>query len=229
MAYLKALLIGEAKDYGSEFAKDALNKPWRTAMFKVAQIGEIYANELGFIGDTVADTKHHGGVNKAIFANSFENYPFWEEFLGLKNLPFGAMGENLTISGLDENSVCVGDIHEIGTLVLQVSQPRKPCFKLSKRWGNKDTASEIFRTGRTGWYYRVLKNGSCKAGDEIRVTQIDSARLSVMQINKLFYNPSENLDIMERFLSLKALPASWRDDIKKRADGNYDTSYMRVL
>ncbi|MBE3606687.1 MOSC domain-containing protein [Campylobacter sp. RM13119] len=228
MAILKALLIGGVKDYGFELAKDTLNKPWKTAMFKVAQVGEVEASELGFVGDSVADRKHHGGVKKAIFANSYENYAEWEKFLEFKNLPFGAMGENLTISGLDENSVCVGDIHQIGTLVLRVTQPRKPCFKLSKRWLNEDMASEIFKTGRTGWYYEVLKAGSCKAGDEIRVVKAQNS-LSIMQINRLFYAPNENLELMERFLALEVLPSTWHDDIKRRMDGVYDTSYMRNL
>ena len=115
MAFVKALLIGKARQYGSPAATDELGKAWRSAIFKNAQTGEIYAGELGFEGDEVADTKHHGGVNKAVFANSLENYPAWEAYLGLKNLPLGAMGENLTVSGLDENSVNVGDVHKIGS------------------------------------------------------------------------------------------------------------------
>ena len=97
MAFLKALLIGKARQYGSVAATDELGKAWRSAIFKNAQTGEIYAGELGFEGDEVADTKHHGGVNKAVFANSLENYPAWEAYLGLKNLPLGAMGENLDL------------------------------------------------------------------------------------------------------------------------------------
>ena len=84
MAFIKALLIGKARQYGSQTATDELGKAWRSAIFKNAQTGEIYANELGFEGDEVADTKHHGGVNKAVFANSLENYPAWEAYLGLK-------------------------------------------------------------------------------------------------------------------------------------------------
>ena len=84
MAFLKALLIGKARQYGNAAATDELGKAWRSAIFKNAQTGEIYAGELGFEGDEVADTKHHGGVNKAVFANSLENYPAWEAYLGLK-------------------------------------------------------------------------------------------------------------------------------------------------
>ncbi|MDL0089316.1 MOSC domain-containing protein [Campylobacter gastrosuis] len=226
MAILKAVLIGEVKEYGDKNATEPLKKAWRTAMFKVALNGEVFADELGFRGDSVADTKHHGGKEKAIFANSYENYPAWEQFLGLKNLPFGAMGENLTISGLDESSVCIGDIHEIGSLVLQVSQPRKPCFNLSKRWGNAKMATEIFSTGKSGWYYRVLQNGSCKAGDEVRVAKKDSVNLSVLELNRLFYAPNENLKTLEKLKMAQNLAGNWLNDIQKRIENSYDNSYM---
>ncbi|WP_169763852.1 MOSC domain-containing protein [Campylobacter mucosalis] len=216
MAFLKAVLVGKAQDYGS----------YTSAIFKVAQSDEIYANKLGFIGDEVADAIHHGGEQKAIFANSYQNYPRWEEFLSLKNLPFGAMGENLTIDGLDENSVCVGDIHKVGSLIIQVSQPRKPCSKLSKRWNNANMSGEIFKTGLSGWYYRVLEEGSCKAGDEVKILQKDSVGLSVMQLNQLFFAPNENLDILDKLLCIDTLAGNWVDDIKKRIGGSYDASYM---
>lgn len=229
MAVLKAVLIGKVKDYGDKNSKDSINKPWKTAMFKVAQNGEVTATKLGFVGDSVADIKNHGGEQKAIFANSYQNYEKWEIFLGFKNLPFGAMGENLTIDGLNEDNVCIGDIHQIGSLIIQVSQPRKPCFKISKRWLNKNMTSEIFQTGRTGWYYRVLKNGSCKAGDDVKVLQKDIVGMSVMQLNQLFYAPDENLHLMSKLNELNSLAGNWKDDIQKRILGTYDIEYMRKL
>lgn len=229
MAILKALLIGKVKEYGSKNATDSLNKTWKTAMFKVAQDSEVFADEFGFLGDSVEDLKNHGGIEKAIFANSYQNYEKWQNFLGFKNIPFGAMGENLTIDGLDENSVFIGDIHQIGSLVLQVSQPRKPCFKLSKRWLNKNMATEIFKTGTTGWYYRVLQSGSCKVGDEIKIVQKDSVGMSVMQLNRLFYAPNENLNLIKKLNELKNLAGNWQDDIQRRISNTYDTDYMRNL
>lgn len=102
MPVLKALLTGQPRAYGNERATQPLKRRWETAIFKQARAGEVRANELGFEGDAVADTLHHGGEEKAIFANSLQNYAAWERFLGLKNLAYGAMGENLTISGLHE-------------------------------------------------------------------------------------------------------------------------------
>ena len=139
------------------------------------------------------------------------------------------MGENLTVSGLDENSVNVGDVHKIGSLVLQVTQPRKPCFKLAKRWGNANLAKEIFATGLTGWYYKVLESGSCRAGCEVEILQKNENALSVMQINKLFFNPSENLDLLPKVRALEVLPASWQYDINRRLNGSYSTAFMEKL
>ena len=229
MAIVKALLIGEVKNYGSQGATDKLNTPWSSAIFKVAQNGEIFANELGFMGDNVADTKHHGGPEKAIFANSFANYAEWESFLGLKNMAYGAMGENLCIDGLDESSVCVGDIHKIGSLVLQVSQPRKPCFKLSKRWGNENMATHIFETGLTGWYYRVITPGSCKAGDVIEVIENGPVHMSILEINRLFYAPSENLELLEKFNTLTTITNGWHDDVKRRLNNTYSIEFMKII
>ena len=226
MAFVKQLLIGCVKDYGNKDAKDRLNQAWQTAMFKVAQSGKIYANELGFIGDSVADTIHHGGIEKAIFANSWQNYPAWEKFLGLQNLPFGAMGENLTIDGLDESNICIGDVHKIGSLILQVSQPRKPCFKLSKRWSNIDMAREIFRTGRSGWYYRVLQNGHCMVGDEVEILSKDELNISVMDVNMLFFDPASHYYLLDRFAKLDKITSGWHDTIKARIN---DTAVLKFM
>lgn len=226
---VKALLIGKVQTYGDENAANSINKIWQSAIFKTATNDEIYADKFGFHGDEVADKKHHGGAEKAIFANSYENYPVWSEFLGLNNLPFGAMGENLTISGIHEESVYIGDVHKIGSLVLQVSQPRKPCFKLSKRWMNAGVAKEIFRSGLSGWYYRVLENGVCKAGNEVQILQRDKASMSVMEVNRLFYSPKQNMDLMDKFMSLDSLSDGWKEDLIRRIDGVYDTSYMQRL
>ncbi|CZE49430.1 MOSC domain-containing protein [Campylobacter geochelonis] len=228
MAKILFLGVGKIQKYGKENYINLLEKPWQSAMKKVAFQGEVYANELGFINDSVADTKNHGGIEKAIFANSAKNYKIWENFLETK-MEFGDMGENLSIDELDENSVCVGDIHKIGSLVLQVSQPRKPCFKISKFFNNAKFTAEIFKTGRTGWYYRVVENGSCKCGDEVEMVQKDSANLSIMELNQLFYAPKEHLELLEKFKKLKTIKNGWDKSIQERILGIYDNEYMRSL
>ena len=148
--------------------------------------------------------------------------------MGLKNLAYGAMGENLTISGLHEQNVCIGDVHRIGSLVLQVSQPRKPCYKLSMRWGNAEMTAEIARSGLTGWYYRVLETGSCRAGDEIYVVERDPAMMSVMELNRLFYGDRLDEGLLAKFNLLTTLTPKWRGDMRRKLEGSYDDSFMRL-
>lgn len=221
--------VGKVKEYGKKDFKNTLEKPWQSAMKKEKVHGVINASLLGFEGDMVSDTKSHGGVEKAIFANSMQNYKIWKEFLKNDEMSYGDMGENITIDGLDENSVCIGDIHKIGDLVLQVSQPRKPCFKLSKFFNNTNFTNEIFKTGRTGWYYRVISEGSCKCDDELEIIKKDETNMSIMEINKLFYAPKENMHLLEKFKNLKTITKGWSESIQKRIDGTYNNEYMRSL
>lgn len=228
---LKSLNIGKVLSLGDPNAKDGLNKAYKSAIIKNGVSGRVYCDLLGFSGDMVADTVHHGGKDKAVFANAVSNYCYYEEFLGLKNMPLGGMGENLSISGIDEHDVCVGDVHEIGTLVLEVSQPRKPCFKLSKRWGRADFSKEIFRTGRTGWYYRVIKAGECAAGDELKIISKNSKGLSIAALNAEFYSPKDD-NVLQKAARLEEagiLAGEWVKSISARLKNSYDDAYMSSL
>lgn len=201
---------------------------FETGMLKDSIDGEVFCTQMGFVGDFVSDTKNHGGLEKAVFANSLQNYAIWSKYLK-KDMKIGFMGENLCIDGLDENKVCVGDIHKIGSLILQVSQPRKPCFKISGVWDDKGFTKEIFKTGLTGWYYRVLEAGSAKRGDEIEIVKKDEVCMSVMEVNMLFYDPKNHLNLMDKFKRLKTLSSGWESVIAKRIKGVYDNSYMSEL
>ncbi|MDD2652762.1 MAG: MOSC domain-containing protein [Sulfurimonas sp.] len=222
-----SLQIGKVKAYGKKESKDFLGKYWESGSFKEPTLERLWAGKLGLSGDEVADKVHHGGEEKAIFANSYENYNEWSEFLG-KEIPFGALAENLTISGLHESSVCLGDIHKISEVILQVSQPRKPCWKISKRWNNKKFTHEIYATGLTGWYYRVLEEGFIKAGDEIVVLPHEEERISILDANMAFANPIMHREILEKILTIPSIAPSYRTSIEKRIEGEFSLEYMRV-
>lgn len=213
-----SLQVGKVKSYDG----------WNTASFKEAVSTPLWASKLGFVGDEVANTAHHGGIDKAIFANSYENYESWARFLGLSTIPFGALAENLTISNLHESNVCLGDVHKIGSALLQVSQPRKPCWKISKRWDNKKFTSEIYTSGFTGWYYRVLEEGFIKAGDEVEVVLQDKAKISILEANKAFANPIEYRAVLENITNIPAIAESYKASVLKRMDGTFSLEYMNV-
>jgi MOSC domain-containing protein YiiM len=126
---------------------------------------------LGLEGDTQADLRVHGGPEKAVYAYAARHYAPWAlewPALAPRFVP-GAFGENLTVDGLTEADLCVGDIHGIGSVRLQVCQPRQPCFKLALSFGNSRLPKALVRSGRSGWYYRVLSPGTLQAGDSIEL------------------------------------------------------------
>ena len=119
---------------------------------------------LNLDGDRQADLKNHGGPDQAVLCYSAEHYPRWHEELG-RELVFGGFGENFTIEGLDEESVFLGDVHSTGEALVQVSCHRGPCYKIGYRWKRPELLDLVRRTGRTGWYLRVLREGLVQAGE----------------------------------------------------------------
>jgi len=140
-----------------------------SAFIKRAVDGPIMAGALGLDGDHQADLSVHGGPEKAVYAYASARYPDWAAaFPDLApRFVAGAMGENLTVDGMIEDDLCVGDVHAIGGALLQVCQPRQPCFKLALALGEPRLARHMVRTGHSGWYYRVLREGSIAPSDEI--------------------------------------------------------------
>jgi len=134
----------------------------------------------GLNGDEQADLRAHGGPHKAVYAYSLGHYSGWKaDFPGHSAILIpGAFGENLTVEGLTENDICVGDVHRIGTAILQVSQPRQPCFKLALHFDDKHLPSAMVRSGRCGWYYRVLLQGELGPGDQIELINRPQPTLS---------------------------------------------------
>ncbi|MBP1680436.1 MAG: hypothetical protein H6Q35_775 [Proteobacteria bacterium] len=228
MVKILSVQVGRAKTYGDAQSKDFLEKEWQSASFKEVSHTPLFANFTGFSGDEVADTIHHGGVDKAIFANSYENYAHWASFLEQKSLPFGALAENLTITGLHEQSVMLGEVHQIGTAILQVSQPRKPCWKISRRWNHKAFTNEIFTSGLTGWYYKVLQEGLIGSDDEIKVIQQKTPQISILKANEAFREPEKYQSILETILDIPSLASSYQESIVKRLKNESDLGYMKA-
>lgn len=223
-----SIQVGKVKAYGNKGSGEFLEKYWESASFKEVVDYKVFVSKYGIVGDEVADKIHHGGLEKAVFANSYENYKEWAEFLDVNELPFGALAENLTISGLHESSVYLGDIHKVGSTLLQVSQPRKPCYKIAKRWNNKKFTNEIYTTGLTGWYYRALREGEIITGDEVVVQKSDKSKVSILEANMAFANPIKHRDILEKILTINSIAPNYQISIEKRISGEFGLEYMRV-
>ncbi|WP_426448915.1 MOSC domain-containing protein [Paenibacillus sp. S-38] len=172
----------------------------------------------GFAGDGQADLVHHGGPDKAVCVYPSEHYAFWAKKLD-QPLGCGAFGENLTLHGLQEASVCIGDIFRLGTALVQISQPRQPCFKLSVRYSRPDLPLLMQESGFTGWYFRVLEEGSVQAPCLVELAERPSPGWTVSEANRIMHRDTADLNGTAELLAVPALSAGWRTTLQKRLAG----------
>ena len=187
-----------------------------TGIFKEPVAGRVTVRRLNLDGDRQADLSVHGGPAKAVYAYPGEYYAFWREQFPEMELPWGMFGENLTIEGLQEESVHIGDRFQVGSAHLMVTQPRLPCYKLGIKFGRDDILKRFLQSGLTGFYFAVLKEGEVAAGDPIRLLHRDEHEVKVADITRLYRKDRHNLDLLQRALAVEALPESWRDYFLER-------------
>ncbi|MCP9471414.1 MAG: MOSC domain-containing protein [Nitrospira sp.] len=181
-------------------------------------------------GDGQADLVNHGGSEKAINVYPLEHYSYWEHALGLADLPYGAFGENFTTTGCLESDVCIGDMFTVGEAVVQISQPRQPCWKLSRRWRMRDFALKVQETGRTGWYFRVLKEGMVEPGAQMVLTQRPYPQWTVHAANQVMHQCPQDGDAARRLLECHLLSERWRETLRKRvATGTISNGIARLF
>ncbi|HEX8309744.1 MAG TPA: MOSC domain-containing protein [Chthoniobacteraceae bacterium] len=159
---------------------------------------------------------NHGGLDKAACAYPEDHREFWEMELGFP-MPHGAFGENFTTRGAIETGVCVGDIYRCGTAVLQVSQPRQPCWKLARRWRVKDLAARVERTGQTGWYFRVLIEGVVKAPADMALLERPHPEWTIAAANEVMHHRRADWEAARALGSCPSLSRSWQMSLSNRA------------
>lgn len=229
---IDALLMGQVKPLGARQAPSGIDK--------YAVEGFLVFNELGFVDDAQGDLKAHGGVDKAIHHYPFDHYSSWVSFFEEKGLEIdgpdmsrpGAFGENISTVGFKESDVCLGDIFQLGSGVVQISQGRQPCWKLNERFSEKTMARSVQKTGRTGWYYRVLEEGAVQTGDKLQLKERLASDWDLARVTNLLYVDVNNLGAFEEMVKLPFLAASWKqlaerrlakgevEDWKRRLDGS---------
>lgn len=179
--------------------------------------GPVCVTSDGLEEDGQADLVHHGGFDKAVLAYCTAHYDNWRTELELADMGPGGLGENLAVTGMDETSVCIGDVFSVGTVLLQVSQPRKPCATLERRWGRQGIIRRIIETTRCGWYLRVLEEGRVGAGDEIRLADRPHPDWSVSRAFGVRMHWRERLDEAAELAGLPELSLSWKDPLARTA------------
>jgi MOSC domain-containing protein YiiM len=179
-----------------------------TGIFKSAVHGPVVVRKLNLDGDRQADLRVHGGANKAVYAYPAEHYPFWGSVYPEMELPWGSLGENLTTVGMHESLIHIGDQFRVGTAVLQVAQPRMPCFKLAAKFDDDEIIATFITSGRSGFYFSVVEEGQLQAGDHIELVHRDPVALSIADALQLYDEPSP--EILERALRTETLPPGLR-------------------
>lgn len=183
-----------------------------SAFVKTPLSGAVQVHPGGLQGDEQADLSVHGGPEKAVYGYAAAHYPAWRAELPEHAAQFGngAMGENLVIAGMDEAALCVGDVHQIGSVVLQVCQPRRPCFKLALRFGDNRLPRAMVRNGRAGWYYRVLEPGSLRAGDAVTLSERPHPDFSFARLVSIVNYGNATMAELSRMTEMAGLASQWR-------------------
>ncbi len=184
-----------------------------TGFFKEPVQGSVQVRELGIVGDAQGDLTVHGGLDKAVYIYPNEHYSAWEKLLGDTALPPGSFGENVTSEGLLETDVHVGDLVQIGTAVLQVRQPRSPCYKLQIRFERQDMAALFVKQGKPGWYASVIESGSFAAGDDMEIISRAPEAISIADIWNYGLGARADRDMQRRVMELDHLPSFWKQRI----------------
>jgi len=183
---------------------------FRSAIAKHAPTGPVMLSTLGLDGDQVEDTRVHGGPEQALLAYAASHYPLWRAEWARDDVAPGAFGENLTVEGADETTVCIGDRWAIGDALVEVTKPRSPCNRLAWYQRRDDLIQRVRATGRSGWYLRVLTPGLIEAGSEIRLVQRGCADMTVRRAQLAMQQRGERRDEAIALARCARLAQDWR-------------------
>jgi MOSC domain-containing protein YiiM len=192
---------------------------WESSIFRKAVFGPVELGSRGIVGDQVADTVHHGRPSQAVCVHPIEHYRFWNEQFRLKadgqQLGPGSVGENWTIEGANESTVCVGDIYAVGSSEVQVSGPRGPCWKQERKLRLPGFLKRTIASMRTGFYLQVLQCGILQAGDVWRLKSRPNSWLTVHAVNVCYYQAPVP-EMVERMLATPELAEGWKRMFKAK-------------
>jgi len=191
-----------------------------TGIFKKPVTGRVAARKYNLDGDRQADLKVHGGPEKAVYAYPSEHYDFWRGELPGVELPWGMFGENLTIEGLTESEVNVGDRFRIGSSLLMVTQPRMPCFKLAAKFNRDDIIKRFLDSGRSGFYLTVIEEGAVGVGDAIERIHRDENGVTIADVVEIYTNGAGDRDWLLRASQHAALAKGWRRHFRKQLEND---------
>ena len=181
-----------------------------TAVWKEPVDGPRLVRRLNIDGDGQGDLAGHGGEQRAVFVYQIESYRYWQDYLSRDDFTYGQFGENLTVQGLTDDEVCIGDRYRIGSAVFEVSQPRVTCYRVGIRMDDARMPALLISHHRPGFYFRVLREGMVQAGDEIVLIARGPGAMTVADVDALLYLPGHSRQRVARALQIPALSPGWK-------------------
>lgn len=180
-----------------------------TGIFKEPTQSPLILRTLNLDGDEQADLEAHGGIYKAVYVYTIENYKYWEQELKRDDFTYGQFGENFTVEDMQDDEIFIGDQFQIGDAIVEVTQPRVPCYKLAFKMNRPDFVKLFLKSGRTGFYLKVLKEGEVHTGDIFNKINTGPEQMTVHEINHLLYFDKTNIAMARRALKIPALSPGW--------------------
>ncbi|WP_461535279.1 MOSC domain-containing protein [Spongorhabdus nitratireducens] len=206
-----------------------------TAITKTPVTDDIYLSTEGLEGDECADQRHHGGLERALHQYPAEHYGYWQERYSTDNAQDNdwqapGMGENISSTGMTEDNVCIGDRYRWGAAIIEVSQPRSPCFKLNKRWNADDLSVHMQDTSRCGWLYRVIQPGVVNAEQPLELIERPTNAMTVREVCDIYFgNPLDREDLL-KLQQQTRLSNSWMQKVVQRLEtGEVENWNFRLL
>jgi MOSC domain-containing protein YiiM len=185
-----------------------------TGIYKAPINESIYLGKYDVKGDEVTDRKYHGGEFKACYLFSENHYEYWKNLYPNLDWNWGMFGENLTVSGLDETKIMIGDIYKVGEALIQITQPREPCFKFGVKFGSQRALKQFIDYGFSGTYVRVLEEGLVKTGDKFQLVKQAENSITTYQFFDLLFSKEKNKNLIKLIQNNDALPIKKRDKLK---------------
>lgn len=206
---LLSLNVGRPEVYQTD--RGELESAYRKAPVK----DPAFLSYFNLEGDEQADKKNHGGRDKALCLYPAQHYRHWEQHYGV-SFPFPSFGENLTVEGIEEKKVCIGDIYQMGQALIQVSEPRKPCYIIARTHGIDDFPARVMEIGYTGFYLRVLREGEVAPGDMMELIERHTDHVTVDEVNEVRYHDSANQELLKKIVETEPLADGLRMSLQKR-------------
>ncbi|MCD9464191.1 MOSC domain-containing protein [Photobacterium phosphoreum] len=194
---------------------------FQTAINKSLVEGRLYLSLKGLEGDECADLRHHGGLERALHQYPLEHYAYWQQQYSIDvNWIAPGMGENLSSIGMTEETVCLGDRYQWGEAIIEVSQPRSPCFKLNKRWGIDNFSLNMQQISRCGWLYRVIQAGMVSVDEPLILIAQEPNAMTLREVCDVFFGDPLNKAGLLKLTQQAKLSESWKAKVIARLENN---------